>query len=54
MGLSIPTEGKWLVGNGNSIPNDYDFWLNVRSNVYGGKYPHITMTFDFLDQATAQ
>ena len=35
MGLSIPTEAKWLEGNENSIPNDYDFWLNVRSNVWG-------------------
>ena len=54
MGLSIPTEAKWLVGNGNSIPDNFDFWLNVRSNVFGGNYPHITRAFDFFDQATAQ
>ncbi|XP_075659259.1 ribonuclease 3-like [Castanea sativa] len=35
MGLSVPTEAEWLVGNGNSIPNDHDFWLNVRSTVIG-------------------
>ena len=39
MGLSVPTEAKWLVRNGNSIPNNYDFWLNVRSNVSRGKLP---------------
>ena len=54
MGLSILTEAKWLVGNGNSIPNNFDFWLNVRSNVFGGNYPYITRAFDFFDQATAQ
>ena len=48
MGLSVPVEAKWLVGNGNSIHNDYDFWLSVRSNVYGGNYPHITRAFDFF------
>ena len=36
MGLSVLTEAKWLVGNRNSIPNNYDFWLNVRYNVFGG------------------
>ena len=47
MGLSFFTEAKWLVGIGNSIPNNYDFWLNVRSNVSRGwlvilltKQPH--------------
>ena len=55
MGLSVPTEAKWLVGNGNLIPNNYDFWLNVRSNVVSrGNYPHITRAFDFFDQATTQ
>ena len=54
MGLSVPTEAKWLVGNRNSIPNNYDFWLNVRYNVSGGYYPHITRACDFIDQATAQ
>ena len=54
MGLSILTEAKWLVGNGNSIPNNYEFWLDVRSNVSRENYPHITRAFDFFDQATAQ
>ena len=54
MGLSVPTEAKWLVGNGNLIPNNYDFWLNVRSNVPRGNYPHITRAFEFFDQATTQ
>ena len=53
MGLSFFTEAKWLVGIGNSIPNNYDFWLNVRYNVFGGYYPHITRACDFIDQATA-
>ena len=34
MGLSILIEVKWLVGNGNSIPINYDFWLNVQNGVY--------------------
>ena len=54
MGLSVLTEAKWLVGNGNSIPNNYEFWLYVRSNVSGANYPHITRSFDFFDPATAQ
>ena len=54
MGLSILTEAKWLVGNGNSIPNNYEFWLNVRSNVFGANYPHITRSFDFFYRATTQ
>ena len=54
MGLSVPTEAKWLVGNGSLIPNNYDFWLNVRSNVPRGNYPHITRAFEFFDQATTQ
>ena len=33
MGLSILIEVKWLVGNGNSIPINYDFWLNVQNGV---------------------
>ena len=47
MGLLVLTEAKWLVRNGNSIRNNYDFWLNVRSNVSRGwlvilltKQPH--------------
>ena len=31
-----------------------DYWLNVRSNLSGGNYPHITRAFDFFDQATTQ
>ena len=31
MGLSILIEVKWLVGNGNSIPINHDFWLNVQN-----------------------
>ena len=54
MGLSILTKAKWLVGNGNSIPNNYEFWLDVRSNVSRANYPHITRAFDFFDQATTQ
>ena len=54
MGLSVLTEADWLVRNGNSIPNNYDFWLNVRSNVSWGNYPHITSAFYSFDQATAQ
>ena len=54
MGLSVLTEAEWLVRNGNSIPNNYDFWLNVRSNVSRGNYPHITRAFYFFDQSTAQ
>ena len=33
MGLSIFIEAKWLVGNRNSIPINYDFWLNVQNGV---------------------
>ena len=33
MGLSILIEVKWLVGNGNSIPINYDFSLNVQNGV---------------------
>ena len=54
MGLSVLTEAKWLVGNGNSIPNNYEFWLDVRCNVSRANYPHITRAFDVFDQATAQ
>ena len=54
MGLSVLIESEWLVRNGNSIPNNYDFWLNVRSNVSLGNYPHIARVFYFFEQATAQ
>ena len=54
MGLLVLTEAKWLVRNGNSIRNNYDFWLNVRSNVSWENYPHITSAFYSFDQATAQ
>ena len=55
MGLSVLTEAEWLVRNGNSIPNNYDFWLNVRSNVVSrGNYPRITRAFYFFDQSTVQ
>ena len=36
------------------MPNNYDFQLNVRYNVFGGYYPHITRASDFIDPATAQ
>ena len=26
-------QAKWLVGNGNSIPINYDFWLNVQNEM---------------------
>ena len=54
MGLSVLIESEWLVRNGNSIPKNYDFWLNVRSNVSLGNYPHIARVFYFFEQATAQ
>ena len=54
MGLLVLTEAKWLVRNGNSIRNNYEFWLNIRSNVFGANYPHITRSFDFFYQATTQ
>ena len=31
-----------------------NFWLNIRYNMLGGYYPHITRACDFIDQATAQ
>ena len=40
MGLSFFIEAKWLVGIGISIPNNYDFWLNVRTNVSGGLFTY--------------
>ena len=54
MGLSVLTEAEWLVRNGNSIPNNYYFWLNVRSNVSRGNYPHITRASYFFNQSTTQ
>ena len=33
MGLSILIKAKWLVGNGNSISINYDFWFNVQNGV---------------------
>ena len=46
---SILKEAKWLVGIGNSIPINPNFWPKVRSHLFGGT--HISR---FIDQAIAQ
>ena len=53
MGLFVPQKlNGWKEMGTRFLITDY--WLNVRSNVSRGNYPHITRSFDFFDQATTQ